>query len=254
MLLNERPVYAGLSRVRVKEYCRLIQPSVYMMSAHSITTDGYWGAIIVVIESAMEYTKFSVFSFQFLERIRGTIVFTLKTHLPAEALSQAGNSKLKTIRGFTLIELLVVIAIIGILSSVVLVSLNTARAKGRDARRISDIKQIQLALELYYDAHSNYPLAAENTTLSSGNDNFISSVPKDPSTSAAYSYAALTSGDACASYHLGANLETTNSVLDSDADASAGSVCPSSGADFDGRYATCGSTVAATDGCFDVKP
>ncbi len=45
-------------------------------------------------------------------------------------------------RGFTLIELLVVIAIIGILSSVVLASLNSARAKGRDSRRVSDLKQM----------------------------------------------------------------------------------------------------------------
>jgi prepilin-type N-terminal cleavage/methylation domain-containing protein len=51
-------------------------------------------------------------------------------------------------KGFTLIELLVVIAIIGILSSVVLASLNSARAKGRDSRRVSDLKQIanQVAL------------------------------------------------------------------------------------------------------------
>ena len=53
-------------------------------------------------------------------------------------------------RGFTLIELLVVIAIIGILASVVLASLNSARKKGRDARRVADIKQVQLALELYF--------------------------------------------------------------------------------------------------------
>ncbi|MEJ0053674.1 MAG: prepilin-type N-terminal cleavage/methylation domain-containing protein [bacterium] len=52
-------------------------------------------------------------------------------------------------RGFTLIELLVVIAIIGILSSVVVVSLNAARAKARDAKRISDIHQIQKAVEIY---------------------------------------------------------------------------------------------------------
>ena len=58
-----------------------------------------------------------------------------------------------SLRGFTLIELLVVIAIIGILSSVVLASLNSARQKGRDAKRISDVKQLQLALELYYDAN-----------------------------------------------------------------------------------------------------
>ena len=55
----------------------------------------------------------------------------------------------KASRGFTLIELLVVIAIIGILSSVVLASLNSARTKARDTRRVSDMKQIQIALELY---------------------------------------------------------------------------------------------------------
>ncbi|MEK7995391.1 MAG: type II secretion system protein, partial [Planctomycetota bacterium] len=60
-------------------------------------------------------------------------------------------------RGFTLIELLVVIAIIGMLSSVILASLNTARQKARDARRLSDMKQIQTALELYYDTNRAYP-------------------------------------------------------------------------------------------------
>ncbi len=59
--------------------------------------------------------------------------------------------------GFTLIELLVVIAIIGILSSVVLASLNTARAKARDARRMADVKQVSLALELNRDAAGSYP-------------------------------------------------------------------------------------------------
>lgn len=59
--------------------------------------------------------------------------------------------------GFTLIELLVVIAIIGILSSVVLASLNTARAKSRDAKRLSDMRQIQIALEMYYNSNGVYP-------------------------------------------------------------------------------------------------
>ncbi|MBU0750046.1 prepilin-type N-terminal cleavage/methylation domain-containing protein, partial [Patescibacteria group bacterium] len=60
-------------------------------------------------------------------------------------------------RGFTLIELLVVIAIIGILSSVVLVSLSTARAKANDSRRLSDMKELRSALELYYTDNNAYP-------------------------------------------------------------------------------------------------
>jgi len=62
--------------------------------------------------------------------------------------------------GFTLIELLVVISIIGLLSSVVLASLNSARMKARDAKRIEDIRQIQLALEMYYDDNGKYPLTS----------------------------------------------------------------------------------------------
>lgn len=65
----------------------------------------------------------------------------------------------KTKKGFTLIELLVVISIISLLSSVVLASLSIARAKARDAKRLSDMHQIQLALELYRDAYGNYPVS-----------------------------------------------------------------------------------------------
>ncbi|OHA22090.1 MAG: hypothetical protein A3G52_02945 [Candidatus Taylorbacteria bacterium RIFCSPLOWO2_12_FULL_43_20] len=67
-----------------------------------------------------------------------------------------------TKKGFTLIELLVVISIIGLLSSVVLASLNNARSKARNVKRISDIKQYSLAMELYYDSAGKYPYP--NTT------------------------------------------------------------------------------------------
>lgn len=60
-------------------------------------------------------------------------------------------------KGFTLIELLVVIAIIGILATIVIVSLSSARTKARDARRISDLDSLQLALVMYYDDHEFYP-------------------------------------------------------------------------------------------------
>ena len=66
------------------------------------------------------------------------------------------NMKNKFTKGFTLIELLVVIAIIGILSSVVLASLNTARAKGSDAAVKADIAGARAAAEVYYDTNSGY--------------------------------------------------------------------------------------------------
>ena len=67
-------------------------------------------------------------------------------------------------KGFTLIELLVVIAIIALLPSVILVSLDSARAKARDARRKSDFHQIAVALEMYYDQYGGYPAMGSATT------------------------------------------------------------------------------------------
>jgi prepilin-type N-terminal cleavage/methylation domain-containing protein len=79
---------------------------------------------------------------------------------------------MKKQRGFTLIELLVVIAIIGMLSSVVLVSLNSARAKARDATRQEDIKTIEQALLIYYNDMGNGQFPSEACTdTSKGSDN-----------------------------------------------------------------------------------
>lgn len=66
----------------------------------------------------------------------------------------------KTQKGFTLIELLVVIAIIGLLASVVLLALNSARAKSRDAKRVADIRQLASAMELYFNDNNSYPIQA----------------------------------------------------------------------------------------------
>ena len=93
--------------------------------------------------------------------------------------------KIKNQQGFTLIELLVVIAIIGMLSSVVLASLNTARSSARDVSRLQDLKQLQTALELYQNIHGGYPSHASNTQVDSSlgvlvTSNTIPSLPTDP--------------------------------------------------------------------------
>ncbi|MFA6551231.1 MAG: prepilin-type N-terminal cleavage/methylation domain-containing protein [Patescibacteria group bacterium] len=66
--------------------------------------------------------------------------------------------------GFTLIELLIVIFIMALLLSLTAVSLNSARAKARDINRLSDVRQVQSALELYFFNKSAYPIA-DNITL-----------------------------------------------------------------------------------------
>ncbi len=72
------------------------------------------------------------------------------------------RSSLRT--GFTLIELLVVIAIIGVLSSIVLSSLNTARNKGNDAAVKSNLDQARTQAELFYDANGNHYVTSAGAT------------------------------------------------------------------------------------------
>jgi prepilin-type N-terminal cleavage/methylation domain-containing protein len=64
--------------------------------------------------------------------------------------------KMNNKKGFTLIEMLVVIAIIGLLSSVVIIGLSSARAKARDARRITDVAQLANWAEVNYKSAGGY--------------------------------------------------------------------------------------------------
>lgn len=111
-------------------------------------------------------------------------------------------------KGFTLIELLVVIAIIGLLSTLAVVALGSARQKANDAKRLSDIKQIQTALELFYTDNNSYPTGTEqlgNTDAACLNDTgFVASgscgatpymglVPEGPVAGEFYSYTGSTS-------------------------------------------------------------
>jgi len=87
---------------------------------------------------------------------------------------------------FTLIELLVVIAIIGILATIAVVALNNARAKARDAKRVADVKQIQTALDLYYNDKGYYPSETEFaagslfSTSSVGTTTYMAMIPTAP--------------------------------------------------------------------------
>ncbi|MCK4539944.1 type II secretion system protein [Candidatus Parcubacteria bacterium] len=138
-------------------------------------------------------------------------------------------------KGFTLIELLVVIAIIGLLSTLAVVSLNNARLKARDAKRMSDLKQISTAMELYSSDQgtSAYPtnaagaetcadtptsniiaaadngaaidnLCGSNNAITDGTDTFLQAIPADPVSSANYHY----EGSAT-TYCISAHLEKT---------------------------------------------
>ena len=125
-------------------------------------------------------------------------------------------------KGFTLIELLVVIAIIGLLSTLAVVALGQARVKARDSKRLSDLKQLQTALELYYTDNNAYPtgtsgiLGTGDSYKCLGSSGFSSScasgttymgqVPSDPQTGT-YTYNA--EGTPATSYTIAAHLEGT---------------------------------------------
>ena len=136
--------------------------------------------------------------------------------------------------GFTLIEILIVVAIISILASIVLVGIGPTEQLGRDARRVSDLHQVQTALELYYAKCGNYPGPAVNDSVCqaylgltggygenganppaatsligsiTASDIGVKTMPNDPQKNKKYYYATEANG---VSYILGAILENKN--------------------------------------------
>lgn len=121
-------------------------------------------------------------------------------------------------RGFTLIELLVVIAIIGLLSTIVAVTMGNARLKARDAKRMADLKQMQTALELYFTDQGSYPVGTSLRLGSDANahclgkggwgpvgcaDPYMGAVPGDPAIGSFFTYNLTASS----SYSIDATLE-----------------------------------------------
>ena len=129
-------------------------------------------------------------------------------------------------RGFTLIEVLIVVAIVGLLASVVLVGLAPAQRRGRDARRLTDLKEMQTGLELYYNKCGYYPGTAQASNpcgawsavadwnglvaALQGSSLGITQLPKDPSSNRSYDYATNNGGS---SYILSAQLEDENNSV-----------------------------------------
>jgi prepilin-type N-terminal cleavage/methylation domain-containing protein len=147
----------------------------------------------------------------------------------------------KSFRGFTLIELLVVIAIIGLLSTIIAAPIQNARKKARDAKKIAEIKSVQLALDQYAEANAGqYPpyLRSLVPTFmpilpSFGISSSTSVADKDKFGYAPYKAAGtgVSVAGIYFAYHLGAHLETFSQGLDNDrdclgADASAGYTAP----------------------------
>lgn len=135
-------------------------------------------------------------------------------------------------KGFTLIELLVVIAIIGLLSTLAVVSLSSAREKARDARRKHDLQNIKTALDLYYDDHGYYPpsscgydcngyflsYSSNWDTLESYLSPYLETLPVDPVNSGGapwgsgltYAYGNVGKNTYPAQYDLTGHLESTS--------------------------------------------
>lgn len=133
---------------------------------------------------------------------------------------------IKNMRGFTLIELIVAIGVLGVLSIAAVTALNPLAQlqKATDARRKSDLAQIQRALEIYYQDNKAYPASkvCNGIYYQIGGDNgdgneciewgsswqpYINSVPKDPTSGVNYAY---TTSESLQSYYLYASFDNKN--------------------------------------------
>jgi prepilin-type N-terminal cleavage/methylation domain-containing protein len=155
-------------------------------------------------------------------------------------------------KGFTLIELLVVISIIGLLASIVVSSLGTARQQARDVARVRKLQELNTALQLFYADNGYYPSLTSSTNLvsflNSGTKKYIVLKASDYSD---IKYEALpqcfdtvSNPWKCPNYHIAIVLERSdNPVLKTDADYVA---------NIAGKSADCSITPGPIDFCYDL--
>lgn len=123
-------------------------------------------------------------------------------------------------KGFTLIELLVVVSLIGILATLVVANLNSARERARDAQRKSDMRSIQTALRLYYNDNAGYPQSSSGNIVgcdgssctwgsawTSNSITYMNILPGDPLSDQSYTYTGVVGGE---DYTLKACLENAS--------------------------------------------
>jgi prepilin-type N-terminal cleavage/methylation domain-containing protein len=134
-------------------------------------------------------------------------------------------------QAFTLIELLVVIAIIAIVASLATIGFSSMRSKGRDTKRIGDVRQLQFALEMYKNDNGVYPVAitSGNTLVGTDGTTYMAKVPTSPNkvdgscTDDSYTY---TRDSNDASYHFTYCLGgAVNNVTAGNCTAVPGNVC-----------------------------
>ncbi|OGY57117.1 MAG: hypothetical protein A3D47_00400 [Candidatus Colwellbacteria bacterium RIFCSPHIGHO2_02_FULL_43_15] len=140
---------------------------------------------------------------------------------------------MKNNKGFTLIELLIVLTIIAILSGAALAALSGFRSSARDTRRIADMGNMQSYLELYFNRCGHYPGDVSCGTNAPASWDALADalvavmdknkVPLDPVAGKTYSYG-VDSANGYLKYVIGATLEGSNSVLNTDVDATTFSV------------------------------
>ncbi len=148
---------------------------------------------------------------------------------------------LKSEKGFTLIELLVVIAIIGILATLVLLQLGTARSRARDAKRIADVSQLRAAIELYYEDNGGvYPGDFYASKILA---KYLTNTPVDPlNSSLGYGYKTKDANKY--SYQIWTELEQrAGGALNADADINASA--------WTGEGTARGGVNGATETCAD---